>query len=325
MNILEIMIGLPASGKSTYAKSMIRKEATVLSSDDIRAELGIKDYTDKSNKLVFNELHTRLYNLLDNVNNLHIIYDATNLSKKRLSTISQIRDRYKNNIYIIYHFFAVEIDECVRRDSLRKNSVGKEIILRMAKSYTGFFNDLRLGLFDILVIHPDSIYLSELNKTRNFKQDNYYHTQTLSNHIKQVSSFFPPSVNKKLYIASLYHDLGKLYTKSFTDRKGRKTKNAHYYNHEKVSSYIYAIREYPRVINREMDKYNKFIILYIQAIIEKHMGALETKNNKVLDSFFKKQYNLNFIDDLKKFQYADKYRTKIQKLIIWFKSKYCAD
>ena len=53
-----MMIGLSASGKSTCAKAI--KEATIISSDEIRKEL-FGDYKDqKHNHLVFEEMRKRI-------------------------------------------------------------------------------------------------------------------------------------------------------------------------------------------------------------------------------------------------------------------------
>lgn len=60
MNKLYMMIGLPASGKSTIAKELSKSEdAVIVSSDEIRRELG--DINDQSqNTKVFEEVEKRL-------------------------------------------------------------------------------------------------------------------------------------------------------------------------------------------------------------------------------------------------------------------------
>lgn len=60
MNKLYMMIGLPGSGKSTIAKEISKSEdAVIVSSDEIRKELG--DINDQSqNNKVFEEAEKRL-------------------------------------------------------------------------------------------------------------------------------------------------------------------------------------------------------------------------------------------------------------------------
>ena len=82
---LNIMIGFPGSGKSNYAKKcLINDNTEYLSSDDIRIELyGFEDQT--HNDVVFETMKKRTLNALRDGKD--VIYDATNLSKKRRSGI----------------------------------------------------------------------------------------------------------------------------------------------------------------------------------------------------------------------------------------------
>lgn len=52
-----MMVGVPCSGKTTYARQI--PNATVLSSDDIRAEIGVDGGDKKMCKQVFDILHER--------------------------------------------------------------------------------------------------------------------------------------------------------------------------------------------------------------------------------------------------------------------------
>jgi 5-methylcytosine-specific restriction endonuclease McrA len=42
-----------------------------------------------------------------------------------------------------------------------------------------------------------------------------------------------------MYCATKYHDIGKVFCKTFTNSKGEMTDIAHYYNHANVGAYIY--------------------------------------------------------------------------------------
>ena len=321
MTILEVLIGLPASGKSTYAKERENEGAVVLSSDRIRKKFNITTYTNKDNEKVFSILHERLYKELSKEYNT-VIYDATNLSKKRIATLQQIRNKFKD-VFIKYVFFKADIPTCVARDFLRKEYVGFDVIVKLLKSFTGFYEDQRLNLFDIFIVKnnlDENIITEEFKIAKNMKQNNVFHTNTIGKHINQVyKQMRRKSSPNYMLDAAKYHDIGKIYTKIYKNAKGEDTKNAHFYRHEKVSSYIYLINnlDFKFFYSNE-----KIIELYIQALIEKHMtDKIDCKKNKVLNSYFKEKYKLNFIDDLRLLNNCDKYRKWYQKIIIKVKKK----
>lgn len=314
MKILEFLIGLPASGKSTYAniKRNQNNDIVVFSSDEIRKEFGINSYTKEDNDKVFNLLHERLFDELKKETH-HVIYDATNLSKKRFGILEEIRKHFPET-EIHYVFFAITIETCIKRDLKREASVGKDVILRLLKGYTGFYEDLARNLFDEIIVIRENIEplsLKYLLIGRNFKQENYHHTQTLSKHIQQVREQVNGEILKK---AATWHDFGKIYTKTKDSKQ-----QAHYYNHNNVSSYLYAISMFPTVINKinlVPSRVYKISDFYVQAIIELHMdnNLNSRKINRLYIAF--RNYGFDLKKDLQDFQKADKYRTLLQKLII---------
>ena len=75
-----------------------------------------------------------------------------------------------------------------------------------------------------------------------YKQDNPYHYETLEEHIKAVVKRAEILGETFHYIdayiliqAARYHDFGKLYTKTFNDKKNHFV----YYGHDKVSAYLF--------------------------------------------------------------------------------------
>lgn len=324
MKKLEFLIGLPASGKSTYANKQKKKDSSIviLSSDEIRKEFEINTYSKEDNEKVFNILHKRLFDELKKENH-HIIYDATNLSKKRFSILEKVRAKAPDT-NIEYVFFGMTVETCINRDVNRENPVGKEVILRLLKNYKGFYEDFSRDLFDKITIFKEKEDLSALNdyvnRAKYFNQENYYHTQTLLEHTAQVDKKISKISNNiyqitKLGIAAIWHDLGKLYTKT----KEEGDTQAHYRGHNSVSSYIYAIHNFPNVIDKISlvpSRVYKMRFFYIQAIIENHMdNNLNSKKINRLNKFFK-DYGYNLKEDLKIFQKADKFRTPFQKIII---------
>lgn len=136
-----VMVGLPGSGKSTLAKNLHLQLKTsfedegiscsdfyVHSSDAIREEL-FGDASDQQNpKLVFDTLHSRLYQ--DLINGYDVVFDATNLCRKN-------REDFLNNIignlpcYTICVFVNTSLDVCLQRNALRERKVPEEVILKM--------------------------------------------------------------------------------------------------------------------------------------------------------------------------------------------------
>lgn len=77
-----MMVGLPASGKSTYAKELAEEmKAVICSSDAIRKELYDDENSQNNNEEVFKLLHSRIKECLREGKN--VIYDATNINSKR--------------------------------------------------------------------------------------------------------------------------------------------------------------------------------------------------------------------------------------------------
>ena len=93
-SIFTMLVGLPGSGKSTYAAEQHEKYGThVCSSDAIRAELG--DVNDQSNnEKVFQILHRRIKDYLRNGES--VIYDATNIkSKRRRAFMAELKEKFR--------------------------------------------------------------------------------------------------------------------------------------------------------------------------------------------------------------------------------------
>ena len=105
MGNLYIMIGLPGSGKDTVIKNITENmsedeklRTIILSSDDIRMELfGWEDQT--KNGIVFQEMNKRCKEMLSLGRN--VIYNATNLNKKRRMALINEMKKYFDNVYAV--------------------------------------------------------------------------------------------------------------------------------------------------------------------------------------------------------------------------------
>lgn len=243
MATLNIMIGIPGSGKSNYAKRCLINDNTEhLSSDDIRIELyGFEDQT--HNDVVFETMKKRTLNALRDGKD--VIYDATNLSKKRRSgIISEVR---KLGAQINAYLCCTPINIILERNITRvERQLPWDKLVQMIQSieppmyYEGFDN---IYLIDGGMYNDVYDYNFLIKECSGYNQDNPHHYETLEEHIKAVTKK-AEGLGEKLTLrndaeilrqAARYHDFGKIYTKSFNDKKGYCV----YYGHDKVSTYLY--------------------------------------------------------------------------------------
>ena len=243
MATLNIMIGIPGSGKSNYAKKcLINDNTEYLSSDDIRIELyGFEDQT--HNDVVFETMKKRTLNALRDGKD--VIYDATNLSKKRRSGI--ISETRKLSAQINAYLCCTPINIILERNITRQErQIPWDKLIQMIQSieppmyYEGFDN---IYLIDGGMYNDVYDYNNLLEKYEDYCQFNPYHNETLSEHMiavakkaEELGANLKNDVDRNiLWQAARYHDISKPYTKQFNCKKGYNT----YYGHEKVSVYMY--------------------------------------------------------------------------------------
>jgi predicted kinase len=125
--------GLPASGKSTWAKELLAKEQgwKRVNKDDLRAMLDNGKWSKENEKFV---LKIRDELILSTLNQgFNVIVDDTNLHHKHEQ---QIKELIKGKAGLeIKDFTDISLDECIRRDQKRSNYVGEKVIKDMHKQY----------------------------------------------------------------------------------------------------------------------------------------------------------------------------------------------
>ena len=304
-----MLVGLPASGKSTMAKKLKEenKNSIILSSDELRIELFNNVNDIEHNGQVFEEMNKRTKQYLKQ--GITVIYDATNISsKRRMNLLKQFNkiDCFKECCFIFEPY-----STCIYRDKIRYRTVGEDVIRRMRNGfnvpqyYEGWDNIIvkynktleryENKLIDNINTYDDYLYLLSskkyLEKCIEMPQDNPHHTFSLSRHMYKTYEFVKNrTTNKNLIIASLFHDIGKSKTKEF-----REDGYAHYYNHDNISAQLimlYLIRE----TNIDIKD-----ILYICGLIQLHMRMFNIEGYEKL----RKQIGINMFNDLLLLHNAD--------------------
>ena len=240
---LKVIVGVPGSGKTTYCNKYVESHAgehvVHLSSDKLRKEL-LGDTNDQSqNGKIFQEMKTRALNYLDA--GCTVLYDATNITRKDRQHILDACPRYVIKEAVVCW---APVSMCIQRDSNRDRSVGKEVIDKMLKRFqVPYFDE---GFDKIYVERPtkwfekyETDYIHQTLE-RDISQDNPHHTLSLQQHMHEAHKYLKDLgiVDMDLRLAASWHDLGKLYTKTFTNTKGETTDIAHYYGHQGYSAWM---------------------------------------------------------------------------------------
>jgi predicted kinase len=123
-----MMVGLPASGKSTMAKILAEEyDANIHSSDAIRAELSGDINNQTINDLVFKTLHNRVKE--DLLNGKSCVYDACNISyKRRVAFIKELKNIPCEKICVL---MATPYTASITNNANRDRVVPETVIKRM--------------------------------------------------------------------------------------------------------------------------------------------------------------------------------------------------
>jgi len=127
-------IGLPASGKSTWAKEKVNKSPNIIkrvNKDELRAMLDNSYFSKGNEKFVLDIQDAIIKAALEN--GKHVIVDNTHLAPKHEA---RIRELIKGLAVLeIVDFRHVPLETCIERDLKRMNSVGEKVIRDMYKQF----------------------------------------------------------------------------------------------------------------------------------------------------------------------------------------------
>lgn len=124
--------GLPASGKSTWAKNYVESVGNTVrvNKDDIRAMMGGK-FSHAKEGIVLAIRNAMVRTILDQGKNA--LVDDTNFHPKHEATLKQIAKDFEAEFSVVP--FNEGLEECIARDLKRPNSVGERVIRKMYEDY----------------------------------------------------------------------------------------------------------------------------------------------------------------------------------------------
>ena len=162
--------GLPASGKTTYAKTLEAEGWVRVEKDDIRLDVRLfpdgYNYKKGHEKKVIKERDRLIIQALQQGKN--VVSSDTNFEPKHIKRLQAIAREQAVKFKLDDSFVKVPVKDCLDRDENRERSVGKSVILGMYYKY------IHKGYFDK---HPDwseelpRAYLIDIDGTTAFMSD----------------------------------------------------------------------------------------------------------------------------------------------------------
>ncbi|WP_427007175.1 AAA family ATPase [Pseudarthrobacter sp. H2] len=128
---LLMLKGLPASGKSTFAKELASQGWVRTNKDDLRAMLNASKWSKGNEKFVLKLRDHIIRSALTEGKN--VVVDDTNFAPSHEVTLKTIAQDNKASFETKY--FDTPLDECIKRDLARSNSVGEAVIRKMYNEF----------------------------------------------------------------------------------------------------------------------------------------------------------------------------------------------
>lgn len=311
MSVLHILVGLSASGKSTWCKRELNSicGAVVFSSDTIRKELFGSEEEQGNPSEVFNLMFKRTCTALREKTYFNVYYDATNLSRKRrMGLIKEIRKNV-DDVIIMAHVFATPFETCCERNNARPRHVPDDVMARMYRSFQ--IPSIEEGFDNISIERtcevPFGVLEEKISAYCHFDQNNPHHSLTVGEHCLAAEHYIKRNWHYMVWdigyylshcvcVAALYHDIGKPYCATKVKRNGQVDDFTHYYCHENCGAYDFLSYADQRQLSQAQ-------ILTISLLINLHMVHY---GDKVFQNRMRELYGEKFWKALEWLWKADK-------------------
>ena len=249
------VVGLPGSGKHSYAKQLAASESVILIDVSSRQK-EIQDMYGMKNDKALIKINKEVRSLLQEGKSVIYVSENTK-SKKRKAILTWLEKIECKKKCVV---MATPFDECCRNNAESEAPLSFEDMRRV---YEGWNPPYWYEGWDDIELFYKGAELKciedWLEEHKSFSQDNSHHSLSLGEHCCRVGTSL--KYDRNLWCAGLLHDLGKVYTKSFINVKGEITSDAHYYNHDNVGSYECMFFKYPEGVD----------VLKVAILISLHM------------------------------------------------------
>ena len=187
---LLVLKGLPASGKSTYARNLLKKypgQWVRTNKDDIRAMVLGGKWSRKKEALVEAMESSMIIEALHG--GYSVVVDNTHLGGKHIMRYESIlaQNDFDNvEMEVNEEFLAVPPEECIKRDLARANSVGADVIWRMYWHHVAKLEvpETNSHKKDAIIVDLDGT-LAEMNGRSPFQWDKV-DTDFVRSHIRTI-------------------------------------------------------------------------------------------------------------------------------------------
>lgn len=294
-NTFYMLVGLPGSGRANVARQFTERGAVLVSQDMVKAEL-VGDGRQADMNSVLGEMKSQVMAALRSGRD--VVYDSGSInSKKRMGFLKELGKLPCRKVCVIC---AVPFKSCLER-----SEAPADVLDRMYKSWhTPAYYE---GWNQILIAYADGAQGSAgrpeafAESLMDYPQDNPHHQETLGEHLKGVRDCLVSggaAEGSNLAAAALIHDCGKLSTKTFFDRKGRKGGIAHFYSHELTGAYDAMFFDIPGKDAEDMLDISVLIMLHMQPFSWKDGNGNEKKKALWGDALYEQVMALHEADEM---------------------------
>jgi len=136
MITITLTCGIPASGKSTWAKAELKKdpEGTVrVNRDDLRNMMSNYHFSEENERMVTSVRNFAIQQAIRR--GKHVIIDETNLNRRNFDDICKLVKQLNIDAKVMEKSFYIELEEAIARDAARTGSaqVGEDVVRKFWK------------------------------------------------------------------------------------------------------------------------------------------------------------------------------------------------